>query len=68
MRDSYCIVDEFRVKDQHVIVLDRDFDSAKTRKAVIDGCEYEYCLNSVRRWIALKNSSGAFRGKTVDFK
>lgn len=71
MRTTYKIIDDFQAgpTDIRVLVLDRDFEfSPPTGKdvAIIDGKEYEYHLNSIRRWVTIK-SHDSFKGKTVEF-
>ena len=71
MADIYKIVDDFQAgsTEIRILVLDREFDSfvsAKKWKAVIDGKEYPFKLNSVRRWVTVE-SRDSFTGKTVEF-
>lgn len=71
MNNTYKIIDDFQAgpTDIRVLVLDRDFDSfasAKKWKAVIDGMEYPFQLNSIPCWATIK-SHDSFTGKTVEF-
>ncbi len=71
MNNMYKIIDDFQAgpTDIRVLVLDRDFDSftsAKVWKAVIDGVEYPFQLNSIPCWATIK-SHDSFKGKTVEF-
>lgn len=71
MNDQYRIVEDFQAGPSgvHVLVLDRDFDSfgtAKKWRAVIDGKEYKFELNSIGRWVTIE-SEDSFTGKTIAF-
>ena len=71
MRDTYKIIDDFQVGTTgiRVLVLDREFDSfvsAKKWKAVIDGTEYLFQLNSIPCWVTIE-SFDSFAGKTIEF-
>lgn len=71
MNNTYKIIDDFQAgpTDIRVLVLDRDFDSfisAKEWKAVIDGVEYPFQLNSIPCWVTIK-SHDSFKGKTIEF-
>ena len=71
MNNTYKIIDDFQAgpTDIRVLVLDRDFDSfasAKKWKAVIDGMEYSFQLNSIPCWATIK-SHDSFTGKIVEF-
>ncbi len=70
MSNRYKIVDDFQAGDTDVRVLElnRDFDFSPTVKrgvAIIDGEEYPFNSNSVRRWITIK-SRDSFKGKTIE--
>lgn len=72
MGREYKIVDDFPVpqKEGRVLVLDREYEFVPgllKNVAVIDGKEYSYSLNSIRRWVIIK-SRESFRGKTVTFE
>ena len=69
--DKYKIIDDFQAgpTDIRVLVLDRDFDSfyhKKKWRALIDGVEYKFDLNSIPRWVLIK-SHDSFIGKEVEF-
>ena len=71
MANKYLIVDDFQVptKDIRVLVLDRDYDLTfplKKNVAIIDGKEYSFHLNSIRRWATII-SRESFTGKEVEF-
>lgn len=71
MSNKYRIVDDFQAGDTEirVLVLDRDYEFSPpaTRSiAIIEGVEYPFCLNSVRRWATIK-SRDSFAGKQVEF-
>ena len=71
MNDQYRIVEDFQAGTSgvRVLVLDRDFDSfgtAKKWRAVIDGKEYKFELNSIGRWVTIE-SEDSFTGKTIAF-
>ena len=66
MGNRYLVKDEFEVKDGKVIVLDKPYEFGNYHKAVVDEREYEYFLNSIPTWIAIK-SRDSFLGKTVSF-
>lgn len=71
MNDQYRIVEDFQAGPSgvRVLVLDRDFDSfdtAKKWRAVIDGKEYKFGLNSIGRWVTIE-SEDSFTGKTIAF-
>ena len=70
MSEIYKIVDDFQAgpTDTRVLELDRDFDFPATvtrAVAIIDGKEYPFYSNSVRKWITIK-SYDSFKGKTVE--
>ncbi len=66
MTDEYRITDEFFAGNQHIIVLNRDFDSfGKT--AIIDGGKYRHTINFVRKWLII-NSTKTLKEKTVSFE
>lgn len=71
MSNKYKIVDDFQAGPTaiRVLVLDRDFDSfctAKKWRAVIDGKEYKFQLNSIRCWVTIE-SHDSFAGKMIEF-
>ena len=71
MKNIYEIVDDFQAgsTDIRVLVLDREyaFDAPlKKNVAVIDGKEYEFHFNSIRRWVTIQSKEN-FTGKTVEF-
>ena len=63
---EYLITDDFQVKNTRVLGLDRDFNSFKFQKAMIDGKLFDYLINSVKSWILIK-SHDSFKGKKVTF-
>ncbi len=63
---EYLITDDFQVKNTRVLGLDRDFNSFKFKKAMIDGELFDYLINSVKSWILIK-SHNSFKGKKVNF-
>lgn len=72
MKREYRIVDDFQVPqtEGRVLVLDREYEFVPgllKNVAVIDGKEYSYNLNSIRRWVIIK-SRESFKGKTVTFE
>ena len=72
MEREYRIVDDFQVPQTEgkVLVLDREYEFVPgllKNVAVIDGKEYPYNLNSIRRWVIIK-SRESFKGKTVTFE
>ena len=72
MEREYRIVDDFQVPqtEGRVLVLDREYEFVPgllKNVAVIDGKEYSYNLNSIRRWVIIK-SRESFKGKTVTFE
>ena len=72
MEREYRIVDDFQVPqtEGRVLVLDREYEFVPgllKNVAVIDGKEYPYNLNSIRRWVIIK-SRESFKGKTVTFE
>lgn len=71
MSAIYKIVEDFQVDttDVRVLVLDREYEfspPALKGIALIDGKEYPFHLNSIRRWATI-NSRESFAGKTVEF-
>ena len=72
MEREYRIVDDFQVPqtEGRVLVLDREYEFVPgllKNVAVIDGKEYSYNLNSIRRWVIIR-SRESFKGKTVTFE
>lgn len=65
-KSSYQIVNDFQVADYRVLELDTDYEFGHFAKAVIDGEEYSYTLNSVRNWVVIR-SNESFSGRTVIF-
>ena len=66
MNNMYKIIDDFQAgpTDIRVLVLDRDFDSftsAKVWKAVIDGVEYPFQLNSIPCWATIKSHDSCLK-------
>lgn len=71
MSNKYMIVDDFQAgpTDIRVLVLDRDYEFSESltrSRAIIDGREYEFHLNSIRCWATIK-SHDSFTGKEVEF-
>ena len=65
-KHEYLVTDDFQVKNLRVLGLDRNFDSWKFDKAVIDDKIFDYMPNSVKSFIAIK-SHECFKGKKVSF-
>lgn len=67
----YEIMGDFQVPntDIRVLELDRDFGfwNPGVSVAEIDGAQYQYVLNSIRRWVLIR-STGSFQGKIATFK
>lgn len=68
MANKYTVVDEFKVKDNKILVLDKDrsFQDFNTSKIVIDGESYSYGLTHNRRWITASLDK-ELRGKELTF-
>ncbi len=71
MNNQYTIVDDSQAGNTNirVLVLDKDFDSFTTTtkwRALIDGKEYKFQLNSIPRWITIE-SKERFTGKMIEF-
>lgn len=67
MENRYLIIDEFKINGGKVITLDRPYEFSNNHKAVIDGKQYDYYLNSIPDWIAIK-SNDSFKGKELVFE
>lgn len=66
---EYKIIDDFQVKNMHVIVLDRPVEDSDYGKSVyIDGEGYQHIFNSVRQWIQLPDVDLSFAGKVAVFR
>ena len=68
MFDEYTVVDAFLIKDQQVLVLDREFNIGKRYKGIVEiaGKSFKYQLNSVRNWVTIPNTE-SFKGMTAIF-
>lgn len=66
---EYKVIDDFQIKNIHVLSLDRSCaEDAFTKDVYIDGKRYNYLPNSVPEWILLPDVYESFEGKTVEFK
>lgn len=69
MTNIYEIVDSFQIKNQRILVLNREYDSfapEKKERVLIDGKEYVYRLSSIKTWIAIESNEN-FKGKQAQF-
>lgn len=66
VRNEYKIVDDFQVKDCRVLVLDSEYEFGHFDKAIIEGKDFLYTLNSIKKWVIIK-SFDCFKGKTIKF-
>lgn len=66
VKNEYQIIDDFQVQQMRVLVLDSDYEFGNFNKAVIEGQNYSFVLNSIRNWINIESSED-FKGKTVKF-
>ena len=64
--NEYKVIDEFKIKNCVVVVLDREYDAWGSNTLVMDDKEYDYVLNSVREWIVIKTKD-SFLNKKIKF-
>lgn len=64
--NEYKVIDEFKIKNCVVVVLDREYDAWGSNTLVMDDKEYDYELNSVREWIVIKTKD-SFLNKKIKF-